>query len=89
MNEHLLAVTVCRSVVESRDLLLVFGLGCVVSHSSHQLKRGRQENTTWSHECCSLSNIHFNGIDSVFFFFPHKLHFSTESSSRVLEMVLF
>lgn len=34
-DEYLLAVGVRGSVIERRNLLLVFGLGCIVSHSSH------------------------------------------------------
>lgn len=47
-NEYLLAVGVCRSVVESGNLLLIFGFGCIVSHNSHQLQ-GVQNKTTLSH----------------------------------------
>lgn len=34
----LLAVGVCRPVVESRNFLFILGLGCTVSHSGHQLR---------------------------------------------------
>ena len=54
-------IAVCWSVVESRNLLFIFGLGSIVSHSSHQL-RGRHDNTT------RLFKYHFCWIQ-----FPHCL----------------